>query len=240
MPGPRLRDFERIVFFTGAGMSAESGVPTYRGVGGIWKEYDYRRYACQTAFDLDPAAVWEFHNYRRGLVGTCSPNAGHRIIARAGAVLRGVTVITQNIDGLHALAGSTDILELHGNLWRVRCEMCGDRKQDGHVAREQLLCPRCRRHWRPDIVWFGDCLDEDVLRAAREAISSCDLFVSVGTSAVVYPAAYLPVHAREAGAVRVEINPDETPASHLYDIHLRGPATEMLARLAAGDPELLA
>lgn len=240
MFGPTLRDFDRIVFFTGAGMSAESGVPTYRGAGGIWKEYDYRRYACKEAFDADPAGVWEFHNYRRGLVGACSPNAGHRIVARTAALRRQVTVITQNIDGLHALAGSSALLELHGNLWRVRCDTCGVREQDRQVPRERLRCAGCGGWWRPDIVWFGDYLDEDVLRAATAAISSCDLFVSVGTSAVVYPAASLPEHARNAGAMRVEINPDETPASHLYDVHLRGPATEMLARLAAADPALLA
>ncbi|WAS93561.1 SIR2 family NAD-dependent protein deacylase [Nannocystis punicea] len=240
MPEPRLRDFKRIVFFTGAGMSAESGVPTYRGAGGIWKEYDYRRYACQDAFNRDPEAVWEFHNYRRGLVAACSPNRGHHIVARAGQGSARVTVVTQNIDGLHALAGSREILELHGNLWRVRCDTCNIKQQDAHVVREELQCDRCGGWWRPDIVWFGDYLHEPILDAAQAAILGCDLFVSIGTSAVVYPAAYLPEYARKAGAVRVEINPDETPASDLYDVHLRGPATEMLARLAGDDPELLA
>ena len=229
---PQLRDYERIVFFTGAGMSAESGVPTYRGAGGIWKEYDYRRYACQEAFDRDPAGVWEFHNYRRGLVAACAPNRGHTIIARAPSLGADVTVVTQNIDGLHALAGSANILELHGNLWRVRCDTCKTRQQDAHVQRQQLRCPGCGGWWRPDIVWFGDYLDEATLAAAQAAIARCDLFVSIGTSAVVYPAAYLPDHARIAGAVRVEINPDETPASYLYDIHLRGPATAMIGQSA--------
>lgn len=236
---PRLCDFKRIVFFTGAGMSAESGVPTYRGAGGIWKEYDYRRYACQQAFDADPAGVWEFHNFRRGIVAACAPNDGHRIVARAPSLGATVTVVTQNIDGLHALAGSRDILELHGNLWRVRCDRCGTRVQDGHVQRSELRCPGCGGWWRPDIVWFGDYLHEPVLEAAQAAIEGCDLFVSIGTSAVVYPAAYLPQHAAEAGAVCVEINPDATPASHLYSVHLRGPATAMLASLCAGSPELL-
>ncbi|MCY0991790.1 NAD-dependent deacylase [Nannocystis sp. ILAH1] len=240
MSGPHLRDFKRIVFFTGAGMSAESGVPTYRGAGGIWKEYDYRRYACQEAFVRDPAAVWEFHNYRRGLVAACSPNRGHHIVARAGERSARVTVVTQNIDGLHAQAGSREIFELHGNLWRVRCDTCRVKQQDGHVVREELRCDGCGGWWRPDIVWFGDHLHEPILDAAQAAIEGCDLFVSIGTSAVVYPAAYLPEYARKAGAVRVEINPDETPASYLYDVHLRGPATEMLARLADGDAELLA
>ena len=235
MGDPRLGDFSKIVFFTGAGMSAESGVPTYRGAGGIWKQYDYQRYACQTAFDRDPAAVWEFHNFRRGLVATCHPNAGHRLIARAEQTLPAVTVVTQNIDGLHARAGTARLHELHGNLWRVRCDTCGVREQDGPVQREQLRCPGCGGWWRPDIVWFGDYLDEDVVRSATAAIEDCDLLVSVGTSAVVYPAAALPELARAAGALCVEINPDETPASHLYSLHLRGPATAMLARLA---PEL--
>jgi NAD-dependent deacetylase len=241
MPGmadPRLADFERIVFFTGAGMSAESGVPTYRGAGGIWKQYDYQRYACQPAFVRDPEAVWEFHNFRRGLVAKCAPNAGHRLIARAEAALPGVTVVTQNIDGLHAAAGSRRVHELHGNLWRVRCDACGTKVQDGHAPRDELRCPGCGGWWRPDIVWFGDYLVDATLQAATGAIASCDLLVSVGTSAVVYPAAQLPVYAAEAGALCVEINPDDTPASHLYAVHMRGPATEMLARLAAGQPAL--
>lgn len=239
MSDPCLRDYQRIVFFTGAGMSAESGVPTYRGAGGIWKEYDYQRHACQTAFDRDPAAVWEFHNFRRGLVARCDPNAGHRLIARAEQQLPRVTIVTQNIDGLHARAGSEKIHELHGNLWRVRCDHCGVKQQDGPVQREQLRCPTCGGWWRPDIVWFEDYLDEAVLRAAKQAIDVCDLFVSIGTSAVVYPAAFLPQRAAENGALCVEINPDPTPASHYYSVHMRGPATAMLARLAAGAPELL-
>jgi NAD-dependent deacetylase len=237
---PKLGDFKRIVFFTGAGMSAESGIPTYRGAGGIWKQYDYKRYACQTAFCHDPAAVWEFHNYRRGIVAACRPHAGHRLIARAEQVLPKVTVVTQNIDGFHALAGSRNILELHGNLWRVRCDTCKTRHQDPYEQRADLRCPGCGGWWRPDIVWFGDAVDQRIFDAARAAIRVCDLFVSIGTSAVVYPAAALPELALDTGALCVEINPDETPASDLYSVHLRGPATEMLARLAAGSPELLA
>ena len=239
MTDPRLRDYQRIVFFTGAGMSAESGVPTYRGAGGIWKEYDYRRYACQNAFVRDPAAVWEFHNFRRGLVARCDPNPGHHLIVRAEQQLPQVTIVTQNIDGLHARAGSRSIHELHGNLWRVRCDRCGVKVQDGPVLRDQLHCPTCDSWWRPDIVWFEDYLDDAVVQAATEAIMGCDLFVSIGTSAVVYPAASLPAYAADNGALCVEINPDPTPASDLYSVHLRGPATAMLARLAAGVPELL-
>jgi NAD-dependent deacetylase len=230
---PRFADFERVVVFTGAGMSAESGVPTYRGAGGIWKSYDYRRYACQDAFDRDPEGVWEFHNYRRRLVGACAPNEGHRLIARAQASLPAMTVVTQNIDGLHQLAGAADVLELHGSLWRLRCEGCGGRTETRDAPLIDVRCA-CGAFWRPAITWFGDPLDDAVFSAAAEAIAACDLFVAIGTSAVVYPAAALPGLARRGGATMVEINPEETEASGLYSVHLRGTATAMLGRLTGG------
>lgn len=232
----RLREFQRIVFFTGAGMSAESGIPTYRGAGGIWKEYDYRRYACQDAFERSPEAVWEFHNYRRSIVAACDPNPGHDIVARAEQVLPEVAVITQNIDGLHRRAGSTKIHELHGNLWRVRCDSCNTKETGDENPRTRLRCDTCGGWWRPDIVWFGDYLNALTLEAAQAHMQRCDLLVSVGTSAVVHPAAVLPEVARSFGATCVEINPDPTPASYLYQVHMRGPATTMLAELAEGLP----
>lgn len=230
---PRFANFERIVFFTGAGMSAESGVPTYRGKGGIWKEYNYEEYACQRAFDRDPARVWEFHNYRRGIVSRCEPNEGHRIIARVLQASPGASVVTQNIDGLHQLAGATRVTELHGSLWRLRCT-CGARDERRDSPLENVFCPTCGQYWRPDIVWFEDRLDEGNVQSAISAISSCDLLVSIGTSAVVYPAAELPLHARRRGALLVEINLEDTPMSGLYDIRLRGSASAMLAELADG------
>jgi NAD-dependent deacetylase len=223
----RLRDFRRIVFFTGAGLSAESGIPTYRGAGGIWEKYDYGEYACQRAFDEDPSKVWEFHDERRKAVAACEPGEGHRIIAAT----KGARVVTQNIDGLHQRAGSTGVIELHGSLWRVRCERC-------RTVTESLEAPiRSRRcgcgSWlRPDIVWFEDMLDTETVRAAGDAMATCDLLVSVGTSGVVYPAADLPRLALSRGAVTVEVNPEETPLSPLYTHRLRGGASEMLRRLA--------
>ncbi len=227
---PNLRDFERVVFFTGAGMSAESGVPTYRGKGGIWKEYDHQRYACQRAFDRDPAGVWEFHNYRRELVAACPPNDGHRLIARAEATLPHVTVVTQNIDGLHQLAGSERVYELHGSLWWVRC---GSERRFSRDAPFDARRPD-GRWWRPDIVWFGDTLREETVGKAIEAIRRCDLLVSIGTSAVVYPAAQMPLMARENGARLIEINPEETPVSAAYDTCVRAGATAALTALCAG------
>lgn len=223
----RLADFRRIVFFTGAGLSAESGIPTYRGKGGIWEQYDYGEYACQRAFDRDPGKVWDFHDVRRRAVALCEPNEGHRIIA----AVPGATVVTQNIDGLHQRAGSKGVIELHGSLWRVRCAACRTVRENLEVPIGSRRCG-CGAWLRPDIVWFEDMLDGETLRRAAEAIAKCDLLVSVGTSGVVWPAADLPRLAFSRGAVTVEINPEETPLSPLYTHRLRGSASQMLRDLA--------
>jgi len=223
----RLKDFSRIVFFTGAGLSAESGIPTYRGKGGIWAKYDYEEYACQRAFDRDPGKVWDFHDERRRRVSACEPNEGHRIIAAT----EGAVVVTQNIDGLHQRAGSKAVVELHGSLWRVRCAGCRTVAGNLETPIRSRRCA-CGAWLRPDIVWFEDALDPATVRAAGDAIAKCDLLVSVGTSGVVYPAADLPRLALARGAVTVEINPEETPLSGLYTHCMRGSASEMLRRMA--------
>lgn len=228
---PRLRDFEKIVFFTGAGLSAESGVPTYRGQGGVWHQYDYEDYACQRAFDRDPDKVWDFHDERRAAVAACAPNEAHAIIARTQAS-RGATIITQNIDGLQQRAGAANVIELHGSLWRVRCDREGIVRDDATVPMTPRACA-CGAYWRPDIVWFEDRLDERTLERAAEALGGCDLLVSVGTSGVVHPAASLPRIAAQQGAVCVEVNLEDTPVSHLYAHRLRGKATEWLTRMDA-------
>ncbi|MBX3260836.1 MAG: NAD-dependent deacylase [Labilithrix sp.] len=227
----RFRDFERIVFFTGAGMSAESGIPTYRGKGGVWAEYDYEDYACQRAFDRDPERVWDFHDARRAAVRACEPNDGHRVVTAVQRERPGTLVVTQNIDGMHQRAGATVAAELHGSLWRVRCDAEDVVRDDDTVPMTPRKC-RCGGYWRPDIVWFEDPLDHRVVQRAREALEACDLLVSVGTSAVVYPAAELPRVAVQRGAVTVEINLEDTPLSHLYQHRLRGKASEVLAELS--------
>jgi NAD-dependent deacetylase len=226
---PNIQDFKRITFFTGAGLSAESGVPTYRGQGGIWKEYDYERYACQTAFERDPQGVWEFHNYRRQLVNECQPNRSHELIAEAQRTRPGIEIVTQNIDGLHQLAGATDVLELHGSLWWVRCDSAQERIHSRDVPFNGQR--NDGYWWRPDIVWFGDNLRHDVISTAIDAVSNCDLLISIGTSAVVYPAAGLPLKARANGATLIEINPETTPISHCFDICMRSTATLALEAL---------
>jgi len=233
-----LLQYSQIVFFTGAGMSKESGLPVYRGEGGIWTQYRYQDYACQDAFERDPAAVWEFHDQRRASAAQCQPHRGHHLITQLSQARQaagkgkagGVTIITQNIDGMHQRAGSSLVYELHGSMWRVRCDAC-------EVVMENLDVPlgvyqhTCGHFFRPDIVWFGDSLNRSVLTKAVDAISHCSLFVSIGTSAAVYPAARLPMHAIENGAALIEINPQPTPVSQQYQRHLRGPASQMLAEL---------
>ena len=227
MSTPRFRNFERIVFFTGAGLSAESGIPTYRGKGGMWHEYDYREYACQPAFERDPEKVWDFHDVRRKAVGACEPNAGHRIIAEVQGKKPATAIVTQNIDGLHARAGGRDVVELHGSLWRVRCDRERTVRADTSIPVASRTCA-CGAYLRPDIVWFGDMLDQAVMARAIAALESADLIVSIGTSGVVYPAADLPRIAVRGGATSVEINLEDTPVSEMFQYRLRGPASEML------------
>src|ERR1700677_451197 len=150
---PRFADFKRVVFFTGAGLSAESGIPTYRGKGGIWTEYNYEDYACQRAFDRDPSKVWDFHDKRRAFVAGCAPNEGHELITRTQREQPGTVVITQNIDGLHQRAGATGVIELHGSLWRVRCDRDRVTRPDETVPMSPRQCA-CGAFFRPDIVWF--------------------------------------------------------------------------------------
>ncbi len=231
-PPFRFDEFRSIVFFTGAGLSAESGIPTYRGRGGIWSEYNYEDYACQRAFDADPEKVWDFHDMRRAAVAAAEPNDGHRVIADVQRDVPGTRIVTQNIDGLHQRAGASEVIELHGSLWRVRCD-CGSGARENHeVPLADRRCV-CGAYWRPDIVWFEDPMNEPPLRAAIEAISSCDLLVSVGTSGVVYPAADLPRLARQSGATLAEINLEDTAVSSWYPHRFRGSASEILKRLWA-------
>ena len=182
-------DYRGIVFFTGAGMSAESGVPTYRGRGGIWASYDYEEYACQAAFERDPEKVLRFHEMRREAVQACAPHAGHRaLVTLEQERPDDVLVVTQNTDGMHQRAGSRRVLELHGSLWRVRCPRHGT-WEDWGARYAAYRCEGCGAWLRPDLVWFGDVLDQRVLAEVAAAIQACDLFVSVGTSGVVWPAA---------------------------------------------------
>lgn len=225
-------DYEHIVFFTGAGMSAESGVPTYRGRGGVWSRYRWEEFACQEAFDTDPEKVLRFHELRRAAVLACQPHAGHFSIAQLEKRHPRVTVVTQNIDGMHQRAGNRKVIELHGSLWRLRCPYDGILEDIGEKYRS-FTCEKCGSWLRPDIIWFGDMLDQGVMSEAIAAIRSCDLFVSIGTSGVVYPAAGFPRFAKENNARCIEINPEANEMSSLYDKAIRDPAGKVLPGLFA-------
>lgn len=218
----------RTVFFTGAGMSAESGVPTYRGRGGIWGQYRWEDFACQRAFDLDPQKVLDFHEERRGRVLGCEPHEGHRHLARLQQAGADVAVVTQNTDGLHDRAGVRGVVELHGSLWRLRCPRHGAVADLAAGAYARRRCADCGATLRPDIVWFEDPLDPRVFARAVALIRDCGTFVAVGTSAVVYPAAGLIPLARDSGAHMIELNVDGTEMSHLFDEHWRGTAGKLL------------
>jgi NAD-dependent deacetylase len=220
-----LQEYQKIVFFTGAGMSAESGVPTYRGKGGLWREYRWEEYACQRAFLRDPENVLRFHEERRQAVFECHPHAGHRLIAG----LNDCVVVTQNIDGMHQRAGSREVVELHGSLWRVRCSACGFKKEQITPHYESYQCG-CGNWLRPDIVWFEDMLDETVVHQAMNHLSRCDLLISIGTSGSVWPAAGFPSLAKENGAYCIEINPEPSGGT-LFDYVLVEPACSGLERL---------
>lgn len=220
--------YPRVVFFTGAGMSAESGVPTYRGRGGIWAQYRWEEYACQEAFDQDPERVLDFHQQRRGRVLACEPHAGHRRLAALQQAHPQLAIVTQNIDGLHQRAGARSVLELHGSLWRMRCAHHGTAADLAAAAYARRRCAQCGQPLRPDIVWFGDSLDEAVFAQARALIAAADLFVAVGTSGVVWPAAGL-VHAARRGQARmIEVNPETTEMSARFGEHIREPASVAL------------
>ncbi len=225
-----MKDFQHIVFFTGAGLSVESGIPTYRGQGGVWENYDYQEYACQEAFEKDPEKVWDFHDKRRAMIKSCVPNSAHEIIAKVQQHHPRTTIITQNIDGLHQRAGAQDVIELHGSIWRLRCSNSGDIVENFETPLKQ----RRSNHdswWRPDIVWFGDPLREETINAALNALQKCDLFLCIGTSAVVYPAAQMPQIAINNGAETIEINPEETPISNLFKHRIKTSASLALKEL---------
>jgi NAD-dependent deacetylase len=220
----RIESWRQIVFFIGAGMSAESGVPTYRGRGGIWQQYDYTQYACQRAFDRDPEKVLDFHELRRTRVLACPPHAGHSHLARLQQAWPPVAIITQNIDGLLQRAGLAVAAELHGSLWRVRCR-CGTCDDAGAGRFRERRCPRCGQWLRPDITWFEDPVDESVFEHAARIVAAADLFVSIGTSGEVWPAARFVRQAQLAGARMVEINPEETKGSVYFRDCIRAPAS---------------
>jgi len=229
----RLRHARRVVALTGAGISADSGIPTFRDAQtGLWARFRPEELATPEAFRRDPRLVWDWYEWRRGLVAGAEPNAGHRALARLEGLVPEFLLVTQNVDGLHQRAGSRAIVELHGNIHRSKCfaedVVVGERQEKGE---RPPRCPRCGAHLRPDVVWFGETLPTQALADADTAARRCDVLLSIGTSAAVFPAAQLPITALQSGAMVVEVNRDPTPLSGVATFSLLGRAGELLPRL---------
>lgn len=232
----RLRAARRVMALTGAGISAESGVPTFRDAQtGLWAQFDPLELATPTAFARNPRRVWDWYAWRRELVAQARPNAGHFALAALEARVPAFLLATQNVDGLHARAGSRNLVELHGNIGRVKCSRDGRAVARWDDPPDDLppRCPHCGAFLRPDVVWFEEMLPADALARAEEAARRCEVMLVVGTAAEVYPAAALPQYAKAAGARVVEVNPDATAISRLCDDTLRAPSGAALPALVA-------
>ncbi|HKO06010.1 MAG TPA: NAD-dependent deacylase [Candidatus Acidoferrales bacterium] len=227
-----LAEARSIAVLTGAGISAESGIPTFRGPGGLWNNRRPEDLATPEAFARDPKLAWGWYDWRRQRVAAAQPNPGHIALAELERSVPAFTLITQNVDGLHRAAGSRNVIELHGSLWRLRCVVCAREIENRDVPLPEIP-PRCSCGGllRPGVVWFGEALPPDAIQHAARAAACCDLFLLCGTSAVVYPAASLPERALAAGAKVVEINIEPTPFSDVAHLSLRGKSGEALPRL---------
>ena len=223
-----------VAILTGAGISAESGVPTFRGKEGLWRTYRPEELATPSAFRRDPVLVWEWYNWRRERIGACAPNAAHSTLIAMEAAFPDFSLITQNVDGLHQLAGNRNVVTLHGNIWYMRCtQNCRPPWPDETTPLAEIppRCPNCGAMARPDVVWFGESLPAEALAAAYASARRCDLMLVIGTSALVQPAASLPLIALQRGAHVIEVNPQQTPISSLVDQVIREPAAVALPRL---------
>lgn len=227
-----LRAASSVAVLTGAGISQESGIPVFRGPDGLWKQYRAEDLATPEAFARDPRLVWEWYDWRRGRIAAARPNPAHEALVLLENRCPGFALITQNVDGLHDLAGSRHVIKLHGDIWTLRCQRCGAVKSDRRVPLPEIP-PRCScgELLRPGVVWFGEALPPAAWQAAVQAAESCAVFLVVGTSAAVYPAAGLPMVAKNRGAKLIEINFEPTALTPLADYSFMGKAGELLPQL---------
>ena len=226
----KLKGSRKIVFVTGAGISQESGIPTFRGKDGYWRKYDPMKLASIDAFYDDPKLVWEWYEDRRKNILSVKPNEGHFAISQMEE-FKDVVVLTQNIDGLHQRSGSTNVLELHGSIIRIKCTVCDF--IDNITENFESLPPKCKcgSMLRPDVVWFGEPLPQNIWQSAIKEASVCDVMVIVGTSLVVSPANTLPVYAKQNGAILIEVNPEKTVMSNDMDLSIQATSAEVLPKI---------
>jgi len=227
-----LLNTKKLTVLSGAGISAESGIPTFRGADGLWQKYNVTQLATPEAFKKDPKLVWDFYNWRRGLISKAKCNLAHKALVKLEQKISDFCLITQNIDDLHRKAGNKNIIELHGNIWWIRCTKCDFLKEDRRIPLPfPPLCPKCQSLLRPHVVWFGEALDPDILALAIKEIKTTEILLVVGTSATVQPAASLIWIAKENGAFLIEVNSEPSEATPIMDISLRGKAGEILPQL---------
>ena len=227
-----LRKAKKIVIVTGAGISQESGIPTFRGKDGLWRNYDAMKLAAIDAFYENPKLVWEWYNERRQNIFAAEPNLGHKAIVELENYLE-VVVLTQNIDGLHQRAGSSKVLELHGSIVKIKCTSCDYMDEITSNFLEFPPVCKCGNILRPDVVWFGESLPQDVWKEAIAHANSCDVMVIAGTSLAVSPANTLPIYAKQNNSILVEINPDQTIMSSDMDISIRSTSAKTLPELVS-------
>ncbi len=228
----RIQRARSVTVLTGAGISADSGVPTFRGADGLWKNFRPEELASPDAFAQDPKLVWEWYNWRRELLATKRPNAAHEALVQLERQLPDFWVITQNVDGLHAMAGTQRLSEIHGNIWKIRCTQCHRVTLNQDVPLfYPPTCLECDGLLRPHIVWFGESLAPKDLECSYAALQRCDILVIIGTSGVVYPAASFAPVAKDHGAFVVELNLEATPHSSVVDVSFQGRAKELVPLL---------
>ena len=231
-----LRDANSVTVLTGAGVSAASGVPTFRGEGGLWKSHRAEQLATPEAFRADPEFVWEWYQWRRQLIAGCEPNRAHEVLSLWSQRFPKFHLVTQNVDGLHERAGTREVTRFHGSIWEVLCwqdcEASPPRWLDESHSFTELPppCPYCESFVRPGVVWFGESIPTEALERSAEALA-CDVFLTIGTSSLVQPAASLCHTARTGGAYTAEINLDPTPVSDSLDLSVHGPAEVILDRI---------
>ncbi|RMH06333.1 MAG: NAD-dependent deacylase [Nitrospirae bacterium] len=233
----RLTSAQAVTVLTGAGISADSGIPTFRGADGLWKNYRPEELASPEAFSRNPSLVWEWYNWRRELIAAKRPNAAHYALVELERRIDRFWLITQNVDGFHRDAGSRKLSEIHGNIWMVRCTTCGGVRENRQIPIPILpTCPDCQGLLRPHIVWFGESLHPLDLDHSLAALRACEILLIIGTSGVVYPAASFGPIAKEHGAFVVELNLDPTPQSALVDLAIQGHAKDLVPQLLSPPP----
>lgn len=231
----RLKKTKYLLVITGAGISAESGIPTFRGADGLWQNYRAEELATPWAFERDPATVWRWYDWRRGIIGNAQPNRGHTAIKALEDIFENFFLITQNVDGLHARTGIKNMVEIHGNLWRVRCMR--DRRtsmlMDYPLKTIPPVC-ECGGLLRPDVVWFGESIPGEYLNKSYQVINMCDTLIVAGTSGAVYPVASFPQMVKDNGGFVIEVNVEQTPISQIADISLFGKSGDLLPAIVEG------